>query len=151
MRLRRGDNPAYGGNDIIATLSDISPVQGNKIFLNIDESSLPGTTINAVNAIVDPLKSKPGVNLPPAAIGQRYLVVKGVPLIDEWTNVIASENDIIEFNGATWVVSFDASANDNSSAYVLNMTTGLIYEWRSGQWISAYEGTYRTGWWRLYL
>lgn len=151
MRLRRGDNPAYGGNDIIATLGDISPVQGNKIFLNIDESSLPGTTINAVNAIIDPLKSKPGTNLPAATIGQRYLVVKGIPVIDEWTNVIADDNDIIEFNGTNWVVSFDASANDNSSAYVLNMTTGLIYEWRSGQWISAYEGTYRTGWWRLYL
>ena len=151
IRLRRGDNPSYEGNDIIATLGDISPVQANKIFLNIDESSLPGTTINAVNAIIDPTKVAPGVGLPAAVSGQRYLVMSAVPEIDEWTNIAAGEFDIIEFNGTSWVVSFDASANENSSAFVLNMTTGLIYEWTAGQWISAYEGTYRTGWWRLYL
>lgn len=151
IRLRRGDDPSFGGNDIIATLGDISPVQLNKIFLNIDESSLPGTTINAVNAIIDPTKSMPNNSLPAPVLGQRYLVIKDVPEIDEWSNIGAKEFDIIEFNGTSWVVSFDASANENSSAFVLNMTTGLIYEWTAGQWISAYEGTYRTGWWRLYL
>lgn len=151
IRLRRGDDPSFGGNDIIATLSEISPIQKNKIFIDIDENSLPGTNTPAVSAIVDPAKSCPGNGLPAAAMGQRYLVINDVPMIAAWTGVSASTNDIIEFNGTSWVVSFDASANANSNLYVLNITTGLIYEWKLNQWISAYEGTYRTGWWRLYL
>lgn len=151
LRLRRGDDPSFSGNDVIATITEISPVQSNKIFINIDESTLPGTNTPPVAAIVDPTKSCPGNGLPNAVSGQRYLVVNDVPQIAGWTGLNAGVNDIIEFNGTQWVISFDASSNINSSAYVLNMTTGLIYEWRAGQWISAYEGTYRTGWWRLYL
>jgi hypothetical protein len=151
LRLRRGIDPSNEGSDIIATLTEISPVQPNKIFLDIDENTFPGTNVPAVNAIIDPTKSYPGNGLPAAAMGQRYLIINQVPMVEAWSGVNAKENDIIEFNGANWVVSYSAEASNNLTSYVLNMTTGLIYEFKAGMWISAYEGIYNTGWWRLYL
>ena len=95
------------------------------------------------------IKVGPGRNLPAAALGQRYLVVDEVPSGSYWGIINAKANDIIEYNGSNWIVSFDSASNSN--AVVLNITTNLLYEWRNGQWISAVEGTYQHGWWRLYL
>jgi hypothetical protein len=111
---------------------------------------MPSTTIPSITAIINPEKSAPGKNLPAAAMGQRYLVIKDVPENTFWGNITnAKANDILEFNGTEWVVSFNSSSISN--AVVLNTTTGLIYEWKNNAWISAYEGTYRNGFWRLYL
>jgi hypothetical protein len=115
----------------------------------MDEDSLPAATIPAVSAIINPAKNSPGNGLPAAALGQRYLVLNDVPENSAWGITNAKENDIIEFNGSTWVVSFNSIATP--SATVLNTMSGLMYEWRYGQWISAYEGAYRNGWWRIYL
>lgn len=149
LRLRRGQDPSDPNNDIIATISELDSVQPNLAYIDVDPDSLPSTTIGAVNAIVDPTKSGPGKNLPLATIGQRYLVVKDVPESSYWGSTSAKENDIIEFNGTDWVVSFNSGANSN--AVVLNITTNMMYEWRNGAWISIYEGTYKPGYWRLYL
>ena len=99
--------------------------------------------------IINPSKSAPGKNLPAAITGQRYLILEDVPNNSYWGIVNARANDIIQYNGSTWTVSFDSTSNSN--AVVLNTTTSLTYEWRNGQWISAVEGTYQNGWWRLYL
>jgi len=149
LRVRRGIDPTDTSVDIVAVMTEISPVQGNKVFLSIDEDTLPTTTQSAVSAIIDPTKSAPGKGLAVPVTGQRYLILADTPDIPAWTGVGAKANDIISYNGSTWTISFSASGN--SSAFVLNSMTNLIYEWRSGQWISAYEGTYRSGWWRLYL
>jgi len=149
LRVRRGIDPTDTSVDIVAVMTEISPVQGNKVFLSIDEDTLPTTTQSAVSAIIDPTKSAPGKGLAVPVTGQRYLILADTPDIPAWSGVGAKANDIISYNGSTWTISFSASGN--SSAFVLNSMTNLIYEWRSGQWISAYEGTYRSGWWRLYL
>jgi hypothetical protein len=76
-------------------------------------------------------------------------VLEDVPSIPEWGITGAKANDIIQYNGIDWTISFSSISND--SAVVLNTTTSLYYEWRSGQWISVFEGTYQNGWWRIYL
>lgn len=149
IRLRRGIDPSDPSNDIVAIINDIDTTQPNLAYLTIDDDSMPSTSIPSINAIINPSKSAPGKNLPAAAMGQRYLVIDDVPESTFWGITSAKANDIVEFNGTSWVVSFNSSANSN--AVVLNTTTGLIYEWRNGSWISAYEGTYRNGFWRLYL
>jgi len=149
LRLRRGDDPADSTNDIIAVIVSIDPAHPDQLIIDVDENTLPGTTLPAVTAVIDPTKSAPGRNLPAAALGQRYLVLEDVPAVANWGILGANANDIIEYNGANWIVSFDHTATNSAS--VLNISNGLIYEWRYGQWISAYEGTYRNGWWRLYL
>lgn len=148
IRLRRGDDPSDPNNDIVLVIDELS-TQSNLALVTIDVDSLPATSIPAVDAIIDPTTSSPGVNLPIAVVGQRYLVLSDVPNNEYWGECECSANDIIQYNGSSWVVSFDSSANSN--AVVLNIRTNIVYEWRSGQWISAFEGTYRNGWWRLYL
>ena len=59
-------------------------------------------------------------------------------------------NDIIEFNGSAWVVSFDSSVT-STTQYVINSTTSKQFEWTGEEWIDSYEGIYRGGFWRVYL
>jgi hypothetical protein len=149
IRLRRGPDPSDFSQDIIATIDSIEPGQPNILNLTINPDTLPDATVPAISAVINPTKTAPTKNLPAAALGQRYLVVDDVPNNTYWGLNNGKVNDIIEYNGSTWIVSFDSASN--SSAIVLNTTTGLLYEWRNGQWISALEGTYQHGWWRLYL
>jgi hypothetical protein len=149
LRLRRGDDPDNNYRDIIAVINDFDPVDTNVAEVDVDENSLPATSLPAITAIINPQRVAPGKGLPNAALGQRYLVLEAVPQSTYWGALNANANDIIEYNGSNWIVSFDSSAI--SDATVLNSSTGLIYEWRYTQWISAYEGTYRNGWWRIYL
>ena len=151
LRLRRGSDPSDPSSDIVAIIDslDEDPTRSNVAYISVDNDSLPASTEAAVNAIINPTKSAPGKNLPAAVTGQRYLILEDVPNNSYWGIVDARANDIIQYNGSTWTVSFDSTSNSN--AVVLNTTTGLTYEWRNGQWISAVEGTYQNGWWRLYL
>lgn len=149
LRLRRGPDPSDFSQDIIATIDSIEITQPNVINLSIDPNTLPDATMPAINAVINPTRVGPGRNLPAAALGQRYLVVDEVPSGSHWGIINAKANDVIEYNGSSWIVSFDSASNSN--AVVLNIATNLLYEWRNGQWISAVEGTYQHGWWRLYL
>jgi hypothetical protein len=149
LRLRRGGDIEDPSQDIIAVIDDLDPIQLNVANISIDSTTLPNATTPAVNAIINPTKSAPSKNLPSSATGQRYLVLEDVPNTSAWGLTGAVANDIIQYNGSSWIVSF--SSISNSNAVVVNATTGLYYEWRDGQWISAVEGTYQNGWWRLYL
>lgn len=149
LRLRRGIDPSDNSKDIIAVIDNIDPTLPNVLDITIDTDTLPTTTVPAVNAIIDPLRSAPGKNLPAAITGQRYLVLSDVPENTFWGITGAKANDILQYNGSTWTVSF--SSISNSNAVVLNSSTGFYYEWKNGQWISAVEGTYQHGFWRLYL
>ena len=149
LRLRRGNDPGDFSQDIIAVIDEIDIANPNIAYITIDSATLPNTTVPAVNAIINPTRSSPGQNLAAASTGQRYLVLDDVPNTTAWGITNALANDIIQYNGSTWTVSFSSISNNN--AVVLNTTTGLYYEWRNGQWISAIEGTYQNGWWRLYL
>lgn len=149
LRLRRGQDPEDFSSDIIATIDSIEPLQKNLAYITIDDGTLPSATLPAITGIINPRKTAPGSGLPEAITGQRYLVLADVPNTTQWGVINAVANDIIQYNGSAWTVSF--SSISNSSAIVLNATTNVLYEWRSGQWISAIEGTYQNGWWRLYL
>jgi len=149
LRLRRGIDPSDDSSDIVAVIDGIDEVETNILYLSILEDSLPEVTQPAVDAIIDPTTAAPGTRLLPSQTGQRYLVLSDVPNTVAWGVTNALANDIIQYNGSAWTVSF--SSQGNNSAIVLNSASNILYEWRNGQWISATEGTYQNGWWRLYL
>lgn len=149
LRLRRGNDPTDPNNDIVATITEIDSDHPNVAIINVDQDSLPSASLAAINAIINPSRVAPGRNLPAAVTGQRYLVLEDVPNNNYWGVTDAKANDVIQYNGSNWTVSFNSSAN--TEAIVLNTTTNILYEWRAGQWISVFEGTYQNGWWRIYL
>lgn len=74
---------------------------------------------------------------------------------DAWKNAdgtdfVASQNDIVEWDGGQWHVVFDASTDDGTTTkYTTNLNTGVQYKWTGSEWVLSFEGEYRKGTWRL--
>ena len=150
LRLRKGSDVTDNDNDIIGRL-EIHPTDPNLLTVTIDTATLPTNTLSPVNAIVDPSKNYPGDGSVPAAIsGQRYVILNDTPINALWTSIVAHKNDIIEFNGSAWTISFDSSAVAGTQ-HVTNTSSNDQLEWNGTEWINSYEGTYNPGYWRIYL
>jgi hypothetical protein len=123
-------------------------------------ATLPANTINPVNAIIDPDNVNVDSMLLNPAVGTRYLIL--APIGDAnsepavaWagapgTNLLANANDIIEWNGSYWHVSFD-SRQVPQTQYVTNLNTTVQYCWTGSSWIKSYEGVYPSGEWSIVL
>jgi len=134
------------GDDIIVNVTgtvSIDPQDEFTLLLDLDTDSVPTNTLDAVDAVVNPLTFNPaGV-----AVGTRYLITEdigakkntdgktasetdilasdddGTPSADTvpnfaeaWGTTIASANDIIQLNDAgNWDRVFDADANTDKS------------------------------------
>jgi len=74
---------------------------------------------------------------------------------NDGSGLIASGNDIVEWDGSKWHIVFDASASDHDSSgelvYTTNLNTGVQYKFDNNEWILSFEGEYPTGTWRLYF
>jgi hypothetical protein len=150
IRLRKSSDPSDKANDIIGRI-EFDPNDVNLLKVTVDTATLPTNTLSNIDGILNPSASFPGDgNVPAAALGQRYLITNATPINTNWTNVVANKNDIVEYNGTAWVVSFD-SQNNNNQQYVLNNATLDQFEWNGTEWFNAFEGIYKPGFWRLYL
>jgi hypothetical protein len=155
----RLDNP-FDDTIIVGTVA-YHPSDDRFLLFTVDTDTLPQNTLNPVTAIVDPQRNGPGAGLDPASIGQRYLLVNDTGAEDyssgaaAWTGVNgeilhASANDIIEYDGEKWNISFLAT-NLSNVQYVTNLTTGIQYRWADSQWLKSYQGLYPEGSWSLVL
>jgi hypothetical protein len=142
-------------NGIVGT-AVVDPTDARFLLYTPDSSTLPQNTLAPVNAVIDPLRSGPGQGLAPAQLGQRYLLLDGIGNYDNpdpaaaWGNVAANANDIIEYNGIAWQVSFD-SENSTTTQYVTNINTEVQYRWIDNQWVKSYDGIYPGGEWNIVL
>ena len=152
LKLRRSSNIEDSTQDIVGTIA-YNPTNDNQLIFTIDSATLPTNTQNAVLKIIDPQKNQPGDgSLAGQQTGQRYLIINDIVSgASNWGNVVASANDIIEFDGIHWNVSFDASANGSTVQYVTNSTTNYQYTWNGTEWIDTYQGQYKPGYWILNL
>jgi hypothetical protein len=151
----RLDNP-WDDSEIIGFVS-FDPTDDRFLLFDVDTDTIPQNTMLPVNAVIDPLRSGPGAGLPAAATGQRYLILEDignpentVPGAD-WGDLVAHTNDIIEFNGSVWIVTFEAGVHFNNVQYITNITTSLQYRWTGSEWVKSYEGLYPGGEWSLVL
>jgi len=141
--------------EIIGTVA-FDPTDDRFLLVDIDADTIPQNTLAPVNAVINPLLSGPGSGLPAAAAGQRYLVLDDIGSAGNqipssaWGSLIAQANDIVQYNGTEWLVSFDAEPGSNTQ-FVTNITTGLQYRWTGQEWVKSYEGLYPGGDWSLVL
>jgi hypothetical protein len=154
IRLEQED-----GSEVIGTVA-YDPTDDRFLLFTVDEDTVPSNTLNPVTAVIDPLRSGPGAGLPAAAVGQRYLLTEDTGSwegnAEAWQGtsgqpLVAQANDIIEYDGQQWQISFDSTSSPNNIQYVTNITTGIQYEWTGTAWIKSYQGLYPGGTWSLVL
>lgn len=141
-------NP-YMETEIVGTIA-FNPSDDRLLIFNIDPDTLPENTLDPVDSIINPLTKGPDHGLPSAATGQRYLIVDsiGSEINDDpsvsWGGLVAHANDIIEYDGTAWFVSFDSTYLSDTQ-YVTNLTTGIQYRYAESVWMKSYEGWYDQG------
>ncbi len=134
--------------DVVGTIQ-LHPTDQNVLIWTVDPATWPASTQMPIQAIINPQQSWPGNNLPPATVGQRYLLVDDVATSSAaWGQMQALANDVIEFDGDSWNVSFDAAAN--TDAFVKNEFSGKWYRFESGYW-QQWPTQIPRGMWRLQL
>ena len=152
LKLRRSSNIEDSSGDIVGAIA-YNPLNDNELVFTLDTATLPTDTQTTVLKIIDPQKNTPGDGtLLAQASGQRYLIVSDVPDgSTNWGSLVASTNDIIEFDGTNWVVDLDISVNESTVQYVTNTATKFQYKWTGAEWIDTYQGQYKPGYWILNL
>lgn len=148
------------GSEVVGTVA-YHPTDDTKLLYTPFGDTLPSNTVGPINAIIDPFKVDVNASILDPAPGTRYLILNDIGSFDNddpapaWAgevgnNLVAHTNDIIEYNGTRWSVSFD-SRGTNVLQYVTNLATGIQYKWLDQNWIKSVEGVYRAGSWSLVL
>lgn len=147
-----------GAHEIVGTVA-YDPNDGSSLLFTPISGTLPTNTLDPVTAIIDPMTVKVDSNILTPATGTRYLILNPIGDVNTesavaWagapgTNLIAQANDIIEWNGTYWTVSFDS--REPAVQYVTNANTMTQYQWTGAEWVKSYEGVYSPGEWSLVL
>jgi len=147
------DSKVYG------TVS-FDPSNDQFLLFSVMPESIPANTIAPVNSVINPRVSGPGQGLPAAALGQRYLLTESTGsdtgYAQAWAGtmgeiLVAYPNDIIQYDGSRWLVSFDSASSASNTQYVTNITTEIQYKWTGYNWVKSYQGLYPGGTWSLIL
>lgn len=148
------------GTEVIGTVA-FDPSDDRFLLFDVDTDTVPANTLDPVLAVIDPLRSGPGAGLASPVTGQRYLFTENTGSYDDgyadaWAGVngqplVANANDIVEYDGQRWVVSFDSANSPNNVQYVTNINTEIQYQWTGSSWVKSYQGLYPGGTWSLVL
>jgi len=147
-----------GTHEIAGTVA-YNPTDDTQLLFTVFPETLPANTLDPVDAIIDPTNVVVDSDILSPTVGTRYLILNPIGGDNSesavaWagptgTNLIANANDIIQWNGSYWTVSFDSKQSDIQ--YVTNLKTTVQYRWESQQWVKSYEGLYGAGAWSLIL
>ena len=151
---------SVGASEVIGTIA-YHPSDDKKLLFTVQSDTIPTNDLTPVLMVIDPVKKAPGVGLSDAAVGQRYLILKDIGNStnsdgpDAWkgsdsSELIASANDIIQYDGIKWNVHFDSSTQQGTH-YVINTNTGIQYKWTGSSWVKSYEGEYKAGEWSIVI
>jgi hypothetical protein len=139
-------NP-YMETDIVGTIV-VDPMDARILLYNVDPDTLPQNTLDPVNGIINPLVTGPNAGLPGPILGVRYLIVEDIGAVGSptvaWGNLVAQANDIVEYNGSNWYVSFNSSTQTGVQ-YVTNLNTNIQYRFADNSWVKSTEGWYGEG------
>ena len=151
------------GTEVMGTVA-FDPTDDRFLLFTVNTGTVPPNTLAPIASVIDPLISGPGAGLPAAATGQRYLFTQDTGSYDNpdldnpslWLGLggqplVAHANDIVEYDGARWQISFDSTSSPDNMQYVTNITTELQYRWTGSAWVKSYQGIYQGGSWSLVL
>ena len=133
----------------------INPLDSTILFYNANAATLPVNTLLPINMVVNPQQLAPGIGLPNANIGQSYLLSSNIG--SEWpyditnSNASANINDIITYDGNSWVTTFSATDNVGNIQFVFDNNANLQYQWNGNSWVIGWEGPYDPGHWRMII
>lgn len=149
------------GATVVGTVT-LHPEDDTLLLYEPFVDTIPANNLDPVDAIIDPYNMSVHVlNLPAGpAVGTRFLIVNSSIGSEEargasmspiaWGDLIAEENDIVEWNGTEWFVSFNAGGTTEIK-YVTNLKTGAQYKWDGTGWKKSVDGLYRPGDWSITL
>jgi hypothetical protein len=152
------------GTEVVGTIA-LHPTDESILLVTIDEDTVPANDLGPVAAIIDPDRVGPNAGLTTPSAGTRYLLTNpignsnNIDGADAWKgllpdssedDLIADKNDIIQYDGDMWRVTFDAS-QESGTHYVSNLNTNYQYKWTGTKWVRSYEGQYKEGFWSLAL
>jgi hypothetical protein len=150
----------------------INPADNSELIINWDSDTLPSDTVfhgpngdrNKIDYIIDPQRTNP-TDL--KSSNPRILLLgninnssntsnAGYDGPDAWKNTngtdfVASANDIVEWDGTTWHIVFNASEEDSTVVYTTNLNPGVQYKYDQDEWILSVDGEYPVGTWRVEL
>jgi hypothetical protein len=139
----------YEDEDDIFGYVKTNDANKNILDFTIDEDSLPALMdIGPVDKLIDPTKMVPGNQLPPALVGQQYLLTEDIPSGLAWGGINGKKNDIIQYNGSSWIITFDSRTSSNIEN-TLDLSTGTRYTYIHGSWEYAFIGKYKPKHWKL--
>ena len=139
--------------DVLGTFA-YHPTKTNTLIYSVDVDTLPATISSGpIDQIIDPLTNFPDGSLPSAVAGQRYLLLEDIPDntgLNPWGSVSGREQDIIEFNGHNWFISFDSS-EEVKNQYVKSVSSYQHFKFTGSEWVHTYFGRYNPGYWRIHI
>lgn len=135
----RLENP-HMSTEIVGTIQ-LNPDDDRVLTYTIDPDTLPQDTLAPVDRVIDPHQYAPDA----VATNLRYLILADIrPGSVVWGNLTANANDIIQYNGTEWVVSFDSNASTDVQ-YVTNLRNSVQYRYSDSEWNRSIEGWYDSG------
>ena len=150
------------GSTVVGTVA-YHPTDITQLLFTPINDTIPANTLQPVNAIIDPFNVPVDASYLGAAVGTRYMILNDIGSVDNidaalaWhgsdgSDLVAKANDIIEFDGVRWFVSFAASSQPDVK-YLTNIKSGLQFKWipETKTWNKSVEGTYSPGEWTLVL
>lgn len=104
--------------------------------------------------VADANTTAPGVGLPAAALGQRYILASNTGTLDPaWGTITGvGDNDIVQYDGVNWVVAYDVSVQ-GEGALVWNRDDNYFMRYDGSSWaefgglsgVTAGAGLAKTG------
>lgn len=148
------------GSVVVGTVA-YHPTDETLLLFTPFTDTLPANTMDPINAIINPQNINVDSHLTNPDTGTRYLLLHAVgnesseEVSPAWNYdghpaLIAEANDIVEFNGDYWTVSFTSQGHTDIE-YTTNLTTGVQYKWENGSWTKSVEGRYNVSHWSLNL
>lgn len=147
------------GTIVIGTIT-INPNNDAELIVVWDPDTLPQNTViegrSTIDFIIDPLRWDPNQA---KTQGLRLLILSNIGNTantdgaDGWKNLdgtdfVAGENDIVEWNGNSWHIVFDASESEDI-IYTSNLNTSVQYRWTGEYWTKSFDGEYPSSGWQI--